>query len=524
MNRIFYIIFFYFLGLSCFFIPSLSSQWLDAYITDFKVNDDNLNSYQTNSDIGVDSSGNFVIVWRDVRNNPGNQLPPQVYCQRYNKDGTALGNNFRIGHDTAQGVRVSVLIDGRFIVTWGKTYENYTKLEIYFQRFSKEGEPLSVPARITDTSYSTSSNSLSGVSIASDINGKFILTWSHFSIGDTTRIYSQRYDSSGSRIGVPQRVNEANSNVEFPQIAINNDGSSVIVWQDNRNNITFNKYDIYMQRYDANANKIGNNIKVNDDTNTMIDQLGADVSNDGNGYTVVVWNDQRLFNPYSNIFYQLYDINGNVIGANRRADVNAVFAETGIPKTQMRIDKKFYINWVDESYAGKKQVFGRKFDWNGDPIGNPYMIPSSSPGNSEQSENSLYLLNDRVYTTWTDNRNGGTLNYDIYCNVRGFQNPDTVIGIHNTTGTVKGYKLYPAFPNPFNPATIIKYELPKNDAIIIKVYDVTGREATFMNLGIQQSGVYEVVISGEKLASGVYFLQLQTGSGFIDVKKMVLVK
>jgi 3D (Asp-Asp-Asp) domain-containing protein len=500
------------------------AQWLDAYIPDFKVNDDNLNSYQTNSDIGVDSSGNFVIVWRDVRNNPGNQLPPTVYCQRYNKDGLTLGNNFMIGHDTAQGVRVNVLIDGRFIVTWGKSYENYTKLEIYFQRFSKNGQPLNIPTRIIDTSYNTSNTSLSGVSIVSDMSGKFILTWSHFSIGDSTRVYFQRYDSTGSRIGTPQRVNEANSNVEIPKIAINNDGSFVIVWQDNRNNITFNKYDIYMQRYDANANKIGNNIKVNDDTNTMIDQLGADVGTDANGYTVVVWNDQRLFNPYSNIFYQLYDINGNAIGANRRADVNAVFAETGIPKTQMRIDKKFYINWVDESYAGKKQVFGRRFDWNGDPIGNPYMIPSSSPGNSEQSENTLYLLNDRVYTSWTDNRNGGTVNYDIYCNVRGFQNPDTVIGIHNTTEFAKGYKLYPAYPNPFNPETNIMYTIAKRSFVTIIIYDITGKNVALLLNDFRAPGDYRILWKANTLPSGIYFIEIRTNTGYREVQKALLIK
>ena len=64
-----------------------NTQWRDAYITDFKVNDDNLNSYQTNSRIGVDSIGNFVIVWSDARNNPGQTFPIQVYCQRYNKNG-----------------------------------------------------------------------------------------------------------------------------------------------------------------------------------------------------------------------------------------------------------------------------------------------------------------------------------------------------------------------------------------------------------------------------------------------------
>jgi len=505
-------------------VMPLHTQWLDAYIPDFKVNDDNLNSYQTNSDIGVDSFGNFVIVWRDVRNNPGNQLPPTVYCQRYNNEGLTLGNNFIIGHDTAQGVRIDVLIDGRFIVTWGKTYENYTKLELYFQRFNRSGQPLNIPVRIIDTSYNTSNTSLSRVSIASDMSGRFILTWSHFAVGDSTRVYFQRYDSTGIRIGTPQRVNEANSNAEIPKIAVNNDGSFVIVWQDNRNNITFNKYDIYMQRYDANANKTGNNIKVNDDTNNMIEQLGPDVSTDANGYTVVAWSDERLFSPYAAIYYQVFDQNGNPAGVNRRADINAFFGSgTGVPKVSMRQDRKFYIAWVDRSYAGKLQIFGRRFDEFTNPIGNPYMIPSLSPGNSEQSENSLYLLNDRVYTTWTDNRHGGTENYDIYCNVRGFQNPDTVIGIYNTTEIAKVYKLYPPYPNPFNPITQINYDIPKQSQVTIRIFDILGREVLTLLDEIKQPGFYETVFDGKDLASGIYFYRIEADQ-FIDCKKMVLLK
>lgn len=511
------------------FVAVTESQWLDAYIPDFKVNDDNQNSYQTNSAIGVDTAGNFVIVWNDVRSNPGSQLPPRVNCQRYSKVGLALGSNFSIGQDTSGVGGITVLQNGRYIVLWGTSLQNYTKAGLYFQRFSKNGDILSSTINVLDTPYTTSNTIIAGSSISSAANGSFIVTWGKGTSLDTSKIYFQRYDSTGSRIGFPQRVNEAYSRVESPEIAVNNDGSFVIVWQDDRNNNQFMIFDIYMQRYDANGNKIGNNIKVNDDTGILTQQYIGNVNTDKQGYTVITWSDERL-TPIIGIFYQLYDANGQTVGINRRADVSASMFSVGQPRVSMREDRKFYISWVDLTYAGKDQVFGRRFDEDGNQIGSPYMIPAASPGNSTQNENSTYLLGDRVYVSWTDNRNGGgPLNYDIYCNVRGFQNPDTVIGIINTSEIAKEYKLYPVYPNPFNPVTRIKYSIMPNakdqiSNVSLTIFDILGRENAVLINESQLSGEYTVQWNASALPSGIYFIELSINSEFKEVQKALLIK
>ncbi len=79
------------------------------------------------------------------------------------------------------------------------------------------------------------------------------------------------------------------------------------------------------------------------------------------------------------------------------------------------------------------------------------------------------------------------------------------------------------YPNPFNPTTIIRYQLPKAGRITLRVYDVLGREVETLVNSYQNSGVYSVQFNGANLASGVYFYRL-TVPGESRVAKMILMK
>jgi hypothetical protein len=86
------------------------------------------------------------------------------------------------------------------------------------------------------------------------------------------------------------------------------------------------------------------------------------------------------------------------------------------------------------------------------------------------------------------------------------------------------YALFQNFPNPFNPTTVIRYALPVQAIVTLKVYDVIGREvATPLNGFAQNAGYFSVAFNGSNLASGLYYYKLTAGA-FTDVKKMMLVK
>ena len=84
-------------------------------------------------------------------------------------------------------------------------------------------------------------------------------------------------------------------------------------------------------------------------------------------------------------------------------------------------------------------------------------------------------------------------------------------------------KLYNAYPNPFNPQTVISYTLPVNGQVELSVYDINGRQVTTLVNDNQQAGAYQVVFDGANLASGVYFYKLFTGNRIV-ANKMLLVR
>ena len=80
-----------------------------------------------------------------------------------------------------------------------------------------------------------------------------------------------------------------------------------------------------------------------------------------------------------------------------------------------------------------------------------------------------------------------------------------------------------SYPNPFNPTTIINYTLPENERVVIKVYDILGREVKELVNEQKAAGTYSVELDGGKLSSGVYFYTITAGR-FSETKKMMLTK
>ena len=87
----------------------------------------------------------------------------------------------------------------------------------------------------------------------------------------------------------------------------------------------------------------------------------------------------------------------------------------------------------------------------------------------------------------------------------------------------KQFTLYQNYPNPFNPTTVIRYELPKESLVSIKLFDILGREVKTLVKEMKTAGRYIYNLDASNLASGIYFYRLQAGS-FVQTKKMVLMK
>jgi hypothetical protein len=79
------------------------------------------------------------------------------------------------------------------------------------------------------------------------------------------------------------------------------------------------------------------------------------------------------------------------------------------------------------------------------------------------------------------------------------------------------------FPNPFDQITNIRFEVTQTNHVVLKVYDVTGKEVATLVNEIKPAGIYTIQFDASNLNRGIYFYDLNTGL-FSKSKKMVLVR
>ncbi len=107
-------------------------------------------------------------------------------------------------------------------------------------------------------------------------------------------------------------------------------------------------------------------------------------------------------------------------------------------------------------------------------------------------------------------------------NVTAYQIVPTDIG-GNLSGMPTRFELSQNYPNPFNPSTQIKFSVPKEGFVNIKVFDVLGREVRTLVNEVKKPGYYSVDFDGANLSSGFYFYRMETSS-YVETKKMMLLK
>lgn len=99
-----------------------------------------------------------------------------------------------------------------------------------------------------------------------------------------------------------------------------------------------------------------------------------------------------------------------------------------------------------------------------------------------------------------------------------------MIGLNTYSNEIpKVFMLYNNFPNPFNPATKIRFDIPRTSRVNIIVYDLLGRETAVLYDNILNPGKFEIIWNASNYSSGVYFYRIIAGD-YVATKKMVIVK
>jgi len=132
-------------------------------------------------------------------------------------------------------------------------------------------------------------------------------------------------------------------------------------------------------------------------------------------------------------------------------------------------------------------------------------------------------INAPHYYSFVDSRASGTVTYRLkQMNRDGTFEYSQSIEVY-ANGIPTNFALSQNHPNPFNPATVITYQLPVQSRVTLKVYDVLGKEVATLVNESKGAGVYDVAFDASRFSSGMYFYRLQAGS-YTSVKKMIVTK
>ena len=362
--------------------------------------------------------------------------------------------------------------------------------------------------------YAVNNKGNQGEDVIETSDGGFVITGNQDNNGDNAKAFLRKYSSSGEVLW-----NNTFSSSNY------NEGISLIEASDSSlvfvgfSGTSHGAYKHFMVRTDADGNQIwkkrfGNNTQQS--LNAVCEAI--DGSFVATGYT----------NNYDDLY---------IVKRNREGDQEwekiIDYSENDDWDTDqgndiiLANDGGFYILGSTNMYpatSGQDDFWLIKTDSDGDTlwtdvIGGEWWDIGQSLIQIENG-NLLLLGTTESYTSYPDNQ------YDTDFWLINYS-PDQM-NLEDESSVLTGYKLSNAYPNPFNPTTNIRYDLPVEEIVNIAIYDVMGRKIKSLVNTKQVAGYRSITWDatnsfGEQVSAGTYIYTIQAGE-FRQTKKMVLLK
>jgi hypothetical protein len=337
-------------------------------------------------------------------------------------------------------------------------------------------------------------------------------------------------------------------------------------WRDWGGDSSYYDDDIYMQKFDLNGNiywgESGKPVVHYPDGQGYLDN-DKDIVSDGQGGFVVNWIDHRNYRPWSMVYADRFDSNGQSLWQENGQPIGLDTADVALETQVFRLDNPTYmfstylfllgggqgfraylldssglLLWPHARTLDTLTVWGRTFM---EPDGifkyisaRDFYIPSKIDTSGHQYWpyrsvalpycSRLHTLNDcyggliavgndgypyvRIWRVYASGRLGG----------------DTTGIYDNTENIPKAFSLRQNYPNPFNGNTNIQFELAQSDNLILEIYNVVGQHIIQYKLINQPAGINTILLDMSKYPSGIYFLRLSTSEGIEEKIKLTLIK
>ncbi len=128
-------------------------------------------------------------------------------------------------------------------------------------------------------------------------------------------------------------------------------------------------------------------------------------------------------------------------------------------------------------------------------------------------------------TLLIDNSHSESINYVYAAAADGnlYRADASITSVNAENGMPIEFSLFQNYPNPFNPTTTIKFSIPEDETITLKIFNILGQEVSTLLNKNMKSGLHEVEFDASSLSSGIYFYSLTAGK-YAETKKLLLLK
>ncbi len=222
--------------------------------------------------------------------------------------------------------------------------------------------------------------------------------------------------------------------------------------------------------------------------------------------------DVKFYERIDSVNGRVYRYSPDSVNTGYEYLIDDLIAEKGDSVYSYRFQQNYLpanLSASGDTILFKDTVSYKEFDIPDFPISYKYVLANRFGLIKVESEN-----DNRIYNY---SLKSAIINGQIYGDT-------TLTTVENSKNSLpEKYNLSQNYPNPFNPTSIIQYEIPKSSFVILKVYDVLGREVATLVNELEAAGRYNITFDASKYSSGVYFYRIEAGS-FSQIKKMVLLK
>jgi hypothetical protein len=232
--------------------------------------------------VELNNDGTFIVVWESA-NTP--EVGDKSICgQLFDSNGVEFGAEFLVNVESAVCRYPDVATDanGNFAVVW---MEDKSSNSIMARLFDPNGTPRTDTFEVSTIGFS----SVTRPSIAMDTAGSFLVAWDGDpNLAGLDDIHARRYDPNGTPLGEQFPVNTILTGTQqYPQVAMNDDGQFVIVWDCRIDPNSESERDIFGRLFDGLGEPIGDEFQIN--TFVTDDQRNPAVAVGPDGRFVAVW-------------------------------------------------------------------------------------------------------------------------------------------------------------------------------------------------------------------------------------------